>query len=180
VKSRTWRISLRPAAFLDRDGVINLDRGYVWSPDQFEWTPGAIQAIRRLNEAGYLVIVVTNQSGVARGLYTEDAVRALSSWVDEELARHGAHIDGWYYCPHHSEFGEPPYKVDCDCRKPKPGMLLQAIQEHSIDPQRSFLIGDQERDLEAARQAGVKPHLFDGQNLDRTVQSLLESESSSE
>jgi D-glycero-D-manno-heptose 1,7-bisphosphate phosphatase len=154
--------------------VLNVDKGYVWSPDQFEWVPGAIDAVRRLNQAGYLVIVVTNQSGVARGLYTEDAVRALSNWADQELARHSARVDGWYYCPHHAEFGEPPYRLDCECRKPKPGMLLQAIREHGIDPQTSFLVGDQERDLEAARQAGVKGYLFDGNNLDRTIKELLE------
>jgi D-glycero-D-manno-heptose 1,7-bisphosphate phosphatase len=153
--------------------VLNVDKGFVWSPEQFEWIPGAIQAIRRLNEAGFLVIVVTNQSGVARGLYTEEAVQELSRWADRELAAHGAHVDGWYYCPHHTDHGEPPYRQDCECRKPKPGMILQAIREHGIDPSRSFLVGDQQRDLDAASMAGVRAYHFDGGNLDATVERIL-------
>src|SRR4051794_4595824 len=95
----------RSAAFLDRDGVLNVDRGFVWRPHEFEWIAGAIDGVRRLNDAGYLVIVVTNQSGVARGLYSEEDVLTLCRWADTELARHGAHIDGWYYCPHHETDG---------------------------------------------------------------------------
>jgi D-glycero-D-manno-heptose 1,7-bisphosphate phosphatase len=145
----------------------------VWHPDQFEWIPGAIDAIRRLNEAGYLVVIVTNQSGVARGLYTEEDVEVLSRWADRELALHGARIDAWYHCPHHPDFGEPPYRLDCDCRKPKGGMILRALRELPIDPDASFLVGDKQRDIDAGHAAGVKGYMFDGKNLDETVRGIL-------
>jgi D-glycero-D-manno-heptose 1,7-bisphosphate phosphatase len=147
---------IRPAAFLDRDGVLNRDTGYVWRPEDFEWLPGAKAAIKLLNQAGYLVVVITNQSGVARGLYGEEDVQRLHRWMNQELGRTGAHIDAFYYCPHHPSEGRAPYRRRCDCRKPAPGMLRQAMREHPIDRDASFMVGDKDIDLEAAAAAGVR------------------------
>jgi D-glycero-D-manno-heptose 1,7-bisphosphate phosphatase len=154
------RPKLRPAAFLDRDGVINLDLGYVHTIDRFVWVEGAVDAIRWLNDQGYAVFVVTNQSGVARGEYDESAVHALHAWISEQLARSGAVIDAFLLCPHHPDFG-----VACDCRKPKPGMLLRAFSEWPLDRCRSFMIGDRSTDVAAAEAAGIPGYLFDGSNL---------------
>lgn len=139
------------AVFLDRDGTINVDKGYVHSIAEWEWIPGAIDAIAMLKKAGFLVIVVTNQAGIARGYYTDKEVNELHAWINQELEKHDARIDGFYYCPHHPEFGN-----DCDCRKPKPGMLHQAKQDFDIDFNRSWLIGDKAGDIQAGQSAGVK------------------------
>jgi D,D-heptose 1,7-bisphosphate phosphatase len=159
----------RPAVFLDRDGVINRDLGYVCSPERFEWIAGAPAAIKRLNESGYFVFVVTNQAGVARGFYTEAGVHAFHAWLQQELRGAGAHIDAFYYCPHHPEFGSP-----CSCRKPEPGMLLKARAEWPVKWPQSFLIGDKDSDLASARNAGIEGYLFDAaQTLDQFVEALL-------
>ena len=152
----------RPAAFLDRDGVLNVDHGYVYRPDDLQWIDGAPEAVRLLNAAGYDVIVVTNQSGVARGLYDEAAVRAFHDHMAAELKRRGARIDAFYYCPHHPDGTVQPYAVACNCRKPGTGMLAQAARERPIDRGRSFLIGDRPGDLEAAAAFGIKGILYDG------------------
>lgn len=146
----------RPAVFLDRDGTLNVEKEYLHRWEDWEWIPGAIDAIKRLNEAGYLVIVVTNQSGIARGYYTEADVLALHQRVDEDLRHHGARIDAYYYCPHHPQHGAVR---DCECRKPEPGMLLAAAREHDIDLTRSFVIGDKAADVEAALAVGATPIL---------------------
>ena len=159
----------RPAAFLDRDGVINLDHGYVHSPDRFVWVEGAMAAIRWLNEQGYLVFVVTNQSGIARGYYDEAAVHALHGWMAAQLASAGAHIDAFYFCPHHPDAVHDALRLSCDCRKPKPGMLLRAFAEWPVERPGSFLIGDRSTDIEAAAAAGIPGHLFDGSDLLKTV-----------
>jgi D-glycero-D-manno-heptose 1,7-bisphosphate phosphatase len=166
----------RPAAFLDRDGVLNHDRGYIHRPADFVWIEGAQTAVRRLNDAGYRVFVVTNQAGVARGLYSEAEIGVLHDWVGAELERAGARIDAFYHCPHHPDIGPPEYRRDCDCRKPAPGMLLRAMADFPIDAARSFLIGDRETDIEAARAAGVAGHLFAGGNLDCFVDCVLGGE----
>lgn len=142
---------MRPAIFLDRDGTINSDEGhyYIFRPEDFRFNPGAIEAIRRFNEAGYLVIVITNQGGVARGLYTEKDVEAVHRYMQQELQARGARVDAVYYCPHH------PDVAPCECRKPAPGMLLRATREWDVDPASSVMIGDGERDMEAARAAGI-------------------------
>jgi D-glycero-D-manno-heptose 1,7-bisphosphate phosphatase len=155
----------RPAAFLDRDGVLNHDRDYVCTPDKFEWICGAQTAIKRLNEAGYYVIVVTNQSGVARGYYDEAAVHRLHGWMNNELEKIGAHIDAFYHCPYHPEGTIEPYRRHSEDRKPSPGMLLRAKRDWPIDWQRSFLIGDKNTDIQAAAAAGVPGHLFRGGDL---------------
>lgn len=144
----------RRAVFLDRDGVVNVDRGYIHRIEDFEFLPGVPEAIGLLNVAGYLVIVVTNQSGVARGLYTLDDVRRLHGHMDSELARSGSGVDAYYICPHHPDHGYGGRGVDCLCRKPFPGMLLEAAADFSIDLSRSFMVGDNMRDVEAGLAAG--------------------------
>jgi len=167
--------ALKPAAFLDRDGVLNRDSGYVWRREDFHWLPGAERAVKRLNDAGYLVFVVSNQAGVARGLYRPEDVEALHRWVNGELGKSGAHIDAFYYCPHHPSEGQGAYRVVCDCRKPAPGMLLRAMREWPVDRGQSFMIGDKEIDMEAAKAAGVRSLIFDGGDLDALVRSALGS-----
>ena len=165
---------LKPALFLDRDGVLNEDRGYVARWEDFRWIPGARETVAAFNRAGWLVIVVTNQSGVGRGYYTEDDMHALHARMLEELTAAGGHIDGFYFAPHHPESRLERYRhPDHPDRKPNPGMILRAIADHHIDPARSFLIGDQDSDLEAARRAGVPGFRFEGGDLDAFVCELL-------
>ena len=159
----------RPAAFLDRDGVLNIDHGYVHRIDELDIVPGAGEAVRLLNDAGYLVFVVTNQSGVARGLYGEDDVRRFNDELAARLAAQGARIDAFYYCPHRPEALVARYRVACDCRKPKPGLLAQAARDFDIDRGKSFLIGDRDGDSEAAASFGIK-----GVRFDEKTQSLVD------
>lgn len=149
-------VAPRRAVFLDRDGTLNVDKGYVHAYRDWDWIPGAIDAIRLLNRNGYLAVVVSNQAGIARGSYSAHAVTALHARVAAELKRHGAHIDAFYFCPHHPQFGAVR---DCDCRKPKPGLLLRAQSELGIALEQSFLIGDKLSDIEAGQAAGVRPLL---------------------
>lgn len=155
----------RPAAFLDRDGVLNVDKGYVCKASDFVWIDGAPEAVRYANESGFVVIVVTNQSGIARGYYEEKDVQALHSWMNEDLEKQGAKIDAFYYCPYHPEGTVPNYRRHSDFRKPGPGMIFQAISEWGIDKTRSFLIGDKDKDILAAERAGLRSSLFHGENL---------------
>ena len=164
------------AIFFDRDGTLNIDVHYLHDPADFVWIEGAIAAIRWANEHGYLVIVVTNQSGIARGYYDEDAVRHLHDWMNAELVAHGAHIDAFYYCPHHTEGSVPAYVKQCDCRKPAPGMILRAIVEHDIDPAASFLFGDAASDVTAAEAAGVRGVHYAGGSLLDCVRNAVEAE----
>lgn len=145
----------RPAAILDRDGVLNDDTGYVHTPEQFRWLPGAIEGIRHLNNSGYLVIVVTNQAGVARGKYTEEDVNRLHSWINARLRRHAAHIDAFYFCPHHPSEGKGAYRTVCDCRKPAPGLIRRAAFEWNVDLSRSVAVGDKDSDHAAFKSAGI-------------------------
>jgi D-glycero-D-manno-heptose 1,7-bisphosphate phosphatase len=156
----------RPALFLDRDGVLNEDHGYVYRWEDFRWIPGAREVVAAFNRAGWLVIVVTNQSGVGRGFYSEDAVNALHARMSEDLAGAGAHIDAFYYAPHHPDAPVEAYRhPDPPLRKPNPGMILQALQDWPIDRDASLLIGDKPSDLEAALRAGIKGVLFEGGDL---------------
>ena len=164
----------RAAAFLDRDGVINRDLGYVHRPDQFEWIADAPDAIRLLNERGYRVIVVTNQSGIGRGLYDEAQFHAFMDWIGARLAEHGARLDAVYFCPHHPTEARAAYRRACDCRKPRPGLILRALADFDLDAGASFLIGDKPSDLEAARAAGVAGHLFAGGSLLALVRRILD------
>jgi D-glycero-D-manno-heptose 1,7-bisphosphate phosphatase len=155
----------RRALFLDRDGVINMDRGYVSSRDQFAWVNGAREAICHATRAGWHVFIVTNQSGVARGLYDEAAVRNLLAWIGDEARRARGTIDDWRYCPYHEQGTVPAYAQVSDWRKPAPGMLLDLIRAWELDPARCVMVGDQQTDMQAAAAAGVAGHLFQGENL---------------
>ncbi|MNS51832.1 D-glycero-alpha-D-manno-heptose-1,7-bisphosphate 7-phosphatase [compost metagenome] len=165
----------RPAAFLDRDGVLIVDCGYPHRPDQLVLIPGAAEAVKRLNDAGYVVVIVTNQSGVARGLFSEETMHGFNALLVERLAEAGARIDAVYAAPHHAEAVDERYRhPDHPDRKPNPGMLLRAIAEHDLDPARSLMIGDQPSDMEAARRAGVAGHRFpEGGDLDHFVAGVL-------
>lgn len=145
----------RPAAFLDRDGVINVDHGYTFRPEHLEFTPTAIDGIRLLNQAGYPVLVVTNQSGVARGMYGLPEVEAFHRHLNAALAEAGAHVDAFYFCPFHPEGTIAEFARDHEDRKPGAGMIRRAMQEWNVTPQGSFLIGDKQSDAEAAAAAGI-------------------------
>lgn len=149
------RLELRPAAFLDRDGVINVDRGYVYRREDFEFVPGVLAGAQRLNQLGYALVVVTNQSGIGRGLYTENDFRTLTEWMVQAFEAAGAVIAGVYFCPHHPTEAMGAYKVACRCRKPEPGMLLDAATELHLDLSASVMFGDRASDMQAARSAGV-------------------------
>jgi D-glycero-D-manno-heptose 1,7-bisphosphate phosphatase len=145
------------AVFLDRDGTINVEKGYVHRIEDFEFIPGAQRAIGMLRDAGFLVIVVTNQSGVARGYYPLETVHRLHRHMDDELAKFGAAVDAYYVCPHHPEGGEDKYSKVCECRKPLAGMLMEAAKDFSIDLASSYMIGDHLSDVEAGLKAGCRP-----------------------
>jgi len=147
------------AIFLDRDGTLNVDHGYVHRIDDFQFIEGSIEALQELKAMGYLLVLVTNQSGIARGYFSEQQFLTLTEWMDWSLADRGVDLDGIYYCPHHPD-GKGEFKQDCDCRKPKAGMLLQAIKELKIDPVQSFMVGDKLEDLQAAAAAKVRSKIL--------------------
>lgn len=166
-------VASRPAAFLDRDGVLNFDDGYIGTRDRIRWMPGVVTAIRTLNEAGYFAFVITNQSGVARGMFSEQDVRDLHDWMRDELQRDGARIDDFRFCPHHTAGSVAEYILDCDCRKPKPGMLRDLMSAWPMRAQGSFVIGDKPSDLEAAKAAGLPGFLFTGGDLASFVANVM-------
>ena len=145
----------RPAAFLDRDGVINVDHGYVFEPTRLEFTPTAIEGIRLLNQAGYPVLVVTNQSGVARGMYGVAEVEAFHAHMNAALGEAGAHVDAFYYCPYHPDGTVADYAIEHEDRKPGIGMIRRAMRDWDVRAEGSFLIGDKQSDLDAASAAGI-------------------------
>lgn len=141
--------------FLDRDGVINVDHGYVHDEHDFEFIDGVFDACKQLKQMGYQLVLVTNQSGIARGKFSEDRFLSLTQWMDWNFVDNGVEFDGIYYCPHHPEHGIGKYKEDCDCRKPKPGMFISARDFLKIDMANSVMVGDKAEDLMAAQAAGV-------------------------
>lgn len=155
----------RPAAFLDRDGVLNRDDGYVHKAEDIVWIDGALDAVRWLNDQGFYVFVITNQGGVAHGYYEEQHVHDLHDWMQQEMQRHGAHIDAFEHCPYHPEGVVERYRQDSEYRKPQPGMILKLQREWTTDPSRSFVVGDRDTDVEAAIAAGVAGYKFAGGNL---------------
>lgn len=167
-----WRA--KPLVIFDRDGVLNVDHGHVGTPERFEWVPGAPDAVRAVNDAGFLAAVVTNQAGIAKGHYSRDQYLAFERWIGERLAEHGAHLDAVYHCPHHPD-AEGEYGVACDCRKPSPGMVLAALRDLRPDPERVVFIGDKDSDIQAAAAAGIVGVLFDGHDLPGVVRSVVDS-----
>ncbi|BAF70557.1 D-glycero-beta-D-manno-heptose 1,7-bisphosphate 7-phosphatase [Nitratiruptor sp. SB155-2] len=143
------------AVFLDRDGVINEDSGYVHTIQDFHFLPGVFEALKHFQNLGYHLFIVTNQSGIGRGYYTQDDFYSLSAWMVNQLKKRGITIDKIYHCPHHPD-------MECTCRKPMPGMLLKAIDEFEIDPKKSWMIGDKLSDIEAAKGAGIENTIIIG------------------
>jgi D-glycero-D-manno-heptose 1,7-bisphosphate phosphatase len=172
-----WMVAtmLRPAVFFDRDGVLNRDFGFVHRPEQIEWIDGAKEAVRACNQAGAFVFVVSNQSGVARGMFEETAVVALHAWMRNELAAAGAHIDDVEFCPHLLDGSVPEYRRDCRRRKPAPGMILDLLDKWPVDRARSLLIGDKASDVAAAEAAGIAGALFPGGDLHAFLAPFLAS-----
>jgi D-glycero-D-manno-heptose 1,7-bisphosphate phosphatase len=148
------------ALFLDRDGVINVDHGYVHKAKDFEFVPGIFDLVRAANANDYKVIVVTNQAGIGRGYYTESQFHALTEWMCQQFKLNGCRIDAVYFCPYHPEHGIGEYRRESDCRKPAPGMLLQAQKDHNINLQASVFVGDKPSDMAAGRNAGIQNLMY--------------------
>lgn len=146
----------RPAAFIDRDGVINAETGYVYRAQDFHVLPGVVAAMRQLADHGYALVVITNQAGIAKGKYTEAEYAVLTRHMGDLLARQGIALAGVYHCPHHPQGSVPAYAIACDCRKPAPGLLLRAAAQLNLDLARSVLVGDKPSDAAAGRAAGVR------------------------
>lgn len=163
----------RPAIFFDRDGVLNEDVGYVYDIAKLKWIDGAREAVKAANDAGYFVFVITNQSGVARGFFDEHHVQALHEWMAADLARIGARVDAFEFCPYHPDAVIERYRQVSPRRKPAPGMITDLLERFPVDLSRSILIGDKPTDMEAAQAAGIRGILFTGGDLAQFVRSTL-------
>jgi len=166
---------LRPAVFFDRDGVLNVDTGYAHRPEDLYWINGAINAVRAVNNAGWYAFVVTNQAGVGRGHYGEKDVDIFHRHMEVELAKQGAHIDEFIYCPFHPDAKLAAYRKDSPLRKPNPGMILDILARWPVDPSKSFLVGDRDSDLEAAAAASIDAYLYSGGDLHALVAPALKT-----
>ena len=167
---------MKKAVFFDRDGVINVDSAYVGRIEQFNLLPGVVEALKQLRDKGYFLVLVTNQSGVARGMFTEADVMRVNVFMQENLRLYDAFFDAIYYCPHHPQAQVEKYRVECNCRKPKPGMLLKAAKDFNIELSDSWIIGDGDNDIKAGKAAGCKTALIGNENYgqDITVESIRE------
>lgn len=163
----------RRAVFFDRDGTLNVDIHYLHRPEDFIWIPGAKEAIRHVNDRGYLAILVTNQSGVARGYYPESDVQHVYDWMNSELQKVGAHLDALYYCPHHPEGTVPAYTQTCNCRKPATGLIDAACARFHIDRAKSYFVGDSDGDMLCAKNAGLKGLRYKGGSLLDLVTDII-------
>jgi D-glycero-D-manno-heptose 1,7-bisphosphate phosphatase len=163
----------RGAVIFDRDGVLNRDAGYAFRPDQIAWVEDAAAAVRAVNDAGLFAFVATNQSGIGRGLYTEDDMHALHAWMRAELARAGARLDDIVYSPWHPEAVVERYRKVSDWRKPGPGMILDLLARHPVDTGRVVMIGDKDTDIQAAEAAGIPGLKFEGGSLLRFVEPVI-------
>ena len=169
---------MKPGLFLDRDGVINHDNGYVWEPSEIRFIDGIFELCSLFARKGFVVIIVTNQSGIARGMYTEAELEKVMQWMSGQFAQKGVCLTRYYYCPHLETITGP-----CDCRKPQPGMILRGIEDYNIAPAKSLIIGDRERDMEAGRAAGLAkqvlydfnqhPNIFQAQDWSAIIKELL-------
>ena len=153
---------MNKAVFLDRDGTINIDKDYLYKIEDFEYLPGAVEGLRLLQEQGYLLIVITNQSGIARGFYSEEDYLRLDKWMKEDLAQKGVKITASYYCPHLLDVKVSKYSIECECRKPKLGLFYQAAKDWDIDIDNSIAIGDKPRDIAISEVSKCKGILFSG------------------
>lgn len=165
---------MRKAAFFDRDGVLNVDKGYLGHWEEFQWMPGAKEALAYLTKKGYAIIVVTNQSGVARGYYTEDDVKDLHRHMCDEATAAGGIITAVYYCPYLEGAPLPQYDKKSDWRKPAPGMVLQAAKDYDLDMAHSFMVGDMARDVECGENAGIRGYRFTEGRLDDFIKTIVE------
>ena len=165
--------NLRKAVFFDRDGTLNVDTKYLHRIEDFLWIDGAQDAIKFCNDNGYIVIVITNQSGIARGYYDENAVHKIHKWMNMELAKNGAHLDDIFFCPHHIDGVIEKYKKICDCRKPEAGMLNAAVNKYKINRAQSFFVGDSEIDMECAKNAGIIGIRYTGGNLLKLIEKNI-------
>lgn len=155
---------MNKAVFLDRDGTINVEKHYLYKITDFEFIPGALDGMKLLSNAGYLLIIITNQSGIARGYYTEDDYQTLNRYMLQECEKNGIKITDTYYCPHLPEARIKDYSLDCECRKPKTGLFRQAIEKYNIDLSTSYAIGDKLRDLSICEKTACMGYLIDGFN----------------
>lgn len=144
------------AVFLDRDGTLNIEKNYLYRKEDFEFIDGAIESIKIFHDCGYKVIVITNQAGIAKGYFKEEDVIFLHQHISEKLKANNTYVDGYYYCPHHKDGTITEYTIDCECRKPKAGMLYQAAKDHDLDLSKSFIIGDNETDILSGKYAHLK------------------------
>ncbi len=170
-----WR--KKPALFLDRDGTINKDFGYVYRKKDFKWIKGAKDLIKYANDLGIIVIIITNQSGIARGFYSENDFFELTEDINKDLILMGAHIDATYFCPHHPQKGKGKYKIECNCRKPKSGMFESALNDWKLNIKNCIAIGDKPRDIKAAESLGIKSFLLNsyGQDLKNLYKKELDN-----